>query len=314
VTRARVGVIGLGLIGGSIAKRLAGLPDEYEPLAYTRSEATSAEAAEAGIEMTGSAQELAARAELVVVAAPPGDTASLVGAVLAADGDVLVTDVASVKGPIVDAVGNHERYLPSHPLAGAETSGWAAARADLLDGTTWAVCPQDAGAPAEALCRWGRLFDAFDARLIVCSPGDHDAAVARTSHAPHVVAAAVAASLGRDSSPRLAAALSGGAFRDITRVAGSDPALWREILELNSKQVKAAIDELRDVLDQPPAWTEGREMSRLVDELRWREPAWTRREFALPAWEELIALGRDGTAIRRPRLEDDRLTADVAAR
>jgi prephenate dehydrogenase len=313
VTRVRVGVIGLGLIGGSIAKRLAELPDEYEALGHTRSEAASAEAAKAGIEMAGSVEELAAGAELVVVAAPPKDTASLVAAVLAADGDVLVTDVASVKGRIAEAVGDNPRYLPSHPLAGAETSGWPAARADLLDGTTWAVCPQNTGAPAEALCRWAQLFDAFDARLIVCSPGEHDAAVARTSHAPHVVAAAVAATLGRDRSPRLAAALSGGAFRDITRVAGSDPALWREILDLNSKQVKAAIDELRDALDRPPAWAEGREMSQLVDELRWRQPEWTRREFAWPAWDELIALGREGTAIRRPALEDGRLTAEVAA-
>jgi prephenate dehydrogenase len=309
----RVGVAGLGLIGGSIAKRLAELRDEYQPLGYTRNGATAAQAAEAGIEIAGSIEELAKQSDLVVVASPPKQTASVIGAVLAADQDVLVTDVASVKKRIVEQVGETDRYLPSHPLAGAETTGWSAARADLLDGATWAVCPPTGEAPAELLCRWATVFDAFDARLIVCDPDEHDAAVARSSHVPHAAAVALAATLAGHPSPRLAAALSGGAFRDVTRVAGSDPAMWNEILELNADNVAGALADLRAALSEPePPWDKAREMTSLVDELRWREPQWARREFDWPAWDELLALGRAGAPVRRLSLDGGRLSADVA--
>lgn len=307
----RVGVAGLGLIGGSIARRLAELP-EYEAHGLTRNEATAAEAAEAGIEMAGSIEELASRAELVMVAVPPKHTAALVAAVLAADPDVLVTDVASVKARVVHQVGETGRFLPSHPLAGAELSGWAAARADLLDGATWAVCPPSGEAPAELLCRFAAVFDAFDARLIVCEPDEHDEAVARSSHMPHAAAAAIAASLAGHGPPRLAAALSGGALRDVTRVAASDPAMWSEILELNAEHVAAALADLRAALEGEPPWERGRELAGLVDELRWGEPQWQRREFDWPAWDELLALGREGAAVRRLRLDGGRLSADVA--
>jgi prephenate dehydrogenase len=305
-----VGVAGLGLIGGSIAKRLAELP-EYEALGFTRNDATAAKAAAAGIAVASSIEELAERAELVVVATPPKHTASVIAAVLSADQNVLVTDVASVKARIVEEVGASSRYLPSHPLAGAETSGWSAARADLLDGATWAVCPPSGDAPAELLCRWAAVFDAFHARLIVCDPGEHDAAVARSSHMPHIAAVAIAAALAGNHSPRLGAALSGGGFRDVTRVAASDPAMWNEILELNADNVAAALADLRAALDDP-RWEQGREMAALVDELRWREPRWERREFDWPAWDKLLALGRNGAAVRRLSLEAGRLSADVS--
>jgi prephenate dehydrogenase len=306
-----VGVVGLGLIGGSIARRLIELPERWEALALTRTKGTAVEAADAGIQIAGSVEELAKQAELVVVATPPKNTASVIAAVLAADQDVLVTDVASVKAPIASAVMAEDRYLPSHPLAGAETSGWAAARADLLDGTTWAVCPASPTAPPDLLCRFGELFDAFDGRLIVCDPREHDLAVAQTSHAPHVVAAALAAAIRRHDSPGLAAALSGGAFRDITRVARADPAMWQEIFELNEANVAAALADLRETLDGEPPWESGREAAELADRLRWQTPEWERREFDWPAWDELRELGRAGTAIRRPAADGDGFAAEV---
>jgi prephenate dehydrogenase len=303
----RVGVAGLGLIGGSIVRRLAELPDLYDPIGFdVKGEPR------AGLELADSVEALAREAELVVVAVPPQHTSTVIAAVLAADRNVLVTDVASVKRPIVSAVGGQERYLPGHPLAGAETPGWHAARADLLQATTWAVCPPPPTAPAELLCGWGAVFDAFDARLIVCDPAEHDQAVARTSHAPHLIAAAMASSLADQRSPRLAAALSGGAFRDVARLASADHALWGEILDLNGDNVEAAVADLRAALGRPPAWERGREAAELVHELRWREPAWERREFDWPAWDELLQLGREGTAIRRPAFDGARLSADVA--
>jgi len=308
VSLTRIGVAGLGLIGGSIARRLAEMPDLYDPIGFDVQERPRG-----GMAQATSIEELARDTEMVIVAVPPEATAAVVGAVLDADHDVLVTDVASVKGAIVDEVGPSRRYLPSHPLAGSETSGWLAARADLLHATTWAVCPPAPDAPPELFTRWAEVFDAFDARLIVCDPDKHDRAVARTSHVPHLVATVMAAALARQQTPRLTAALSGGSFRDVARVASSDPALWSKILELNDENVQGAIEELRAALGEPPPWEESREMAALVRQLRWQPLTWEEREFSWPAWDELRALGHDGVAIRRPRMELGRMSVEVAA-
>jgi prephenate dehydrogenase len=308
VSLTRIGVVGLGLIGGSIARRLAEMPDLYDPIGFDAQPRPRG-----GMAQAASIEELARDTELVIVAVPPERTAAVIAEVLAADQDVLVTDVASVKKPIVDGIGPSRRYLPSHPLAGSEMSGWLSARADLLHATTWAVCPPAPDAPPELFSRWAEVFDAFDARLIVCDPDEHDRAVARTSHVPHLVATVMAASLARQHTPRLTAALSGGSFRDVARVASSDPVLWSKIVELNEENVKAAMEELREALGEPPRWEESREMAALVRQLRWQPLTWEEREFDWPAWDELRALGRDGVAIRRPRIELGRMSIEVAA-
>jgi prephenate dehydrogenase len=301
-------VVGLGLIGGSIARRLAEFPDRYEPIGYDIREESRA-----GLEVAASVEDLAKTAELMIVAVPPKATVGVIKAALEADPDVLVTDVASVKAPITRELGPQERYLPSHPLAGGETTGWRAARPELLHGTTWAVCPPGAdGATPELLCRWGEVLDTFDARLVVCDPEDHDAAVARTSHAPHLISLATAASLAQQPNMRLAAALSGGVLREIVRVASSDPALWAQILALNEENVAAALTDARNAISESPNWNAGAQMASLVDALRWRDPMWERREFAWPAWDELKELGRKGVAIRRPAIAGGPLSADVA--
>lgn len=305
----RIGVAGLGLIGGSIARRLAEQPDLYEPIGFDVQRQPRS-----GLELADSLEQLAQAAELVVVAVPPHVTGEVVRTLLAADPDVLVTDVSSVKGPIVDEVGPDPRFLPSHPLAGSETVGWSAARAELLQGATWAVCPPAGDATPELLCRWGAVFDAFDARVIVCDPGEHDRAVAHTSHVPHVVAATLAAAVAKSSSPPLTAALSGGSFREVARVAASDPALWSDILELNEQNVEAVLDILRGSMSARPEWDAAGQMSRLVRELRWDPPTWERRDFVWPAWNVLLELGRNGIAIRRPAMESERLRVDVAVR
>ena len=307
----RVGVIGLGLIGGSIAQRLAQLREQYEVRGFD----TDGEQ-RYNITLASAEQALAQWAELVVVAVPPEHTASVIAAVLAANHNALVTDVASVKAPIVERVqADRDRYLPAHPLAGAEHSGWHSARPDLLDTTTWAVCPSHPDAPAEPLCRWAAVFDAFDARLVVCDPKEHDAAVARTSHAPHLAASVIAASLDGGEA-KLAAALSGGAFRDMTRVARSDPSLWSKILQLNRDQVAAVLDDWIARLERMGGAGDlerGRAMAELVEQRRWQAPAWEKRSFDWPAWEELKALGREGVAVRRLKRESGRLSAEVAS-
>jgi prephenate dehydrogenase len=329
VTAVRLGVIGLGLIGGSIVQQLAQRSSDYSILGFDADEATRRAASRAGLELAFSARELAASADLVLVALPPEPTAAAVVEALAANRDALVTDVASVKAPVLERVRQRapaelDRFLPGHPLAGAETTGWGSARPDLLEETVWAVCPPHDGAPAELLCRWAAVFDAFDARLVVCDPLEHDVAVARTSHAPHLVAEVMAASLGDGTPAELAAALSGRAFRDMTRIARSNPALWNEILRLNGDDVASVVDDwiehlakLRAALrggDIWETWSRGKSMVELVERLRWQPPSWQRQTFEWPAWDELLALGRAGVAVRRLAAAQGRVSAEVGTR
>jgi prephenate dehydrogenase len=326
----RVGIIGLGLIGGSILRRLAERSSQYVALGFDTDPSTRTAVEDQGFTLASSAADVANAADVVIIAVPPHRTAEAVVYALNANPLAFVTDVASVKTPILKDVRARspdalDRFLPSHPLAGAETTGWRSARAGLLDTTIWAICPPYHGAPAELLCRCAAVFGAFDARLIVCDPVEHDLAVARTSHAPHVVAEVIASSLARDPA-KLVAALSGGGFRDMMRVARSDANLWSDIVQMNRDPVIAVIDEwvadleeLRAAIGEcrraavTDAWQRGGKALDLVEQLRWQPPNWEQQVFEWPAWEDLLALGREGRSIRRVGAADGCVSAEVSA-
>lgn len=238
----KVGVAGLGLIGGSLLRALGGVGYDADPAVRAAASAEGFDVAETLEGLRG--------AELVFVAVPPAATYAVVDEVLAAVPDAVVADTASVKGDVPE----RERFVAAHPMAGAETSGWAASSPDLLRGATWAVCGQPPARLAEAV-------EALGGRVVTCTPEEHDAAVARTSHVPHLVAVALAA-LAPDTT------LAGPAFRDMTRVAHADPALWAQILTANRQAVEPALDELIARLAQLRAM--------LGDEEILRE-AWTAR-------------------------------------
>lgn len=318
--QTKVGVLGLGLIGGSVMRRLAVAGQPFRILGFDSDPRTRASVVDAGFEVTSSAAELARDTDLILVAVPPSRTADSVVQALEANPHAFVTDVASVKQPIIDDVrqaapGHLDRYLPSHPLAGAESSGWRSSTAELLASTTWAVCPPRIGAPLEPLAAWADVFDAFEARLVVCEAEEHDAAVARTSHAPHVAAEVIAGSLTSDSLA-LSAALSGGGFKDVTRIARSDFKMWEEILSMNRVAVSdvlgdwiTELEALRFAISSgnydsvDVAWTRGHRSLQVVDKVRWKAVNWAARSFPKDAgWDALLTLGRDGCAVRRPTL------------
>ena len=299
----KAGVVGLGLIGGSLLRALGGAGYDADPAVR---EAAAAE----GFEVVDRLEGLAG-CELVLVAVPPARTAEAVGEVLDALPEARVADTASVKGGLPRA----ERLVGAHPMAGAETSGWAASSARLLAGAPWAVCP--AGDSLEPLLALAAAVDALGGRLVACTPEEHDAAVARTSHVPHVAAQALA---GLAAEGGLHAALAGTAFRDMTRVARADAGLWAEILSANRDACIAAVDELvarlgvlRTALGDDEAtrteWALGLEWLAAVDERR-RDPDW--REEAVDGWSGLLALGREGRAVRRLRIDGGALRAEVA--
>jgi prephenate dehydrogenase len=302
------GVVGLGLIGGSV---LRGLGDA---IGYDADPAVRAAAGGEGFAVADRLSGLAG-CELVIVAVPPARTVEVATAVLEAAPGAAVADTASVKGPVVGALG--DRFVGAHPLAGAETAGWAASATEVVAGAVWAVCPAD-GSP-EPVRRLSAAVDRLGGRLIACTAAEHDAAVARTSHLPHVVAAALAGLAGDP----LRAALSGTALRDMTRVARADPALWADILASNRDEIMAAVDEveaelagLRVVLaggDRAvlaSVWARAGEALGVVDAVRWAAPAW--EESEIDGWDGLLALGREGRAVRRLRVEAGALRAEVA--
>lgn len=241
-------VVGAGLVGTSVALacRRAGLEVLLDDVSPEHLRTASGLGAGRPLSSTDTPQ-------VVVVATPPQHLATSIRAALESFPDAAVTDVGSIKeAPLRALLGSDlseealTRYVGGHPLAGSERSGPLAATAALFDGRPWAITPHEAS-EAKALALVDdlvRLCGALPTRL---SPGDHDRAVARTSHLPHLAAVLVAGRLA--GAPAAHLALSGQGVRDVTRVAASDPALWQEILGSNAPAVLALLGEVRDELD-----------------------------------------------------------------
>jgi prephenate dehydrogenase len=243
----KLAVLGVGLIGGSIglaARRRLGA----EVVGCGRSAARLERAVELGAldAATGSVAEACAGADVVFCAGPVGALAEQAGEALAASGaETVVTDVGSTKGELVAALGGDERFIGGHPLAGAETAGVENAREDLFEGARWYLTPTERSSGLlydklqRAVSGLGARPQAIDARI-------HDRLMAAVSHMPHVVAdvlvAEAASELTRDSE-RMPIEV-GPSFRDATRVAGSNPAIWADILAANRE---AVADSVRSV-------------------------------------------------------------------
>ena len=235
-----VAVIGTGLLGTSVALacRAAGLDVVLDDV--------SAEHVRTATGL-GAGRPVRAddRPRLVVVATPPRYLGEAVAAALRSHPEAFVTDVGSVKAAplraVVDVDGV-DRYVGSHPMAGSERSGPLAASAALFDGRPWAVTPHAAARPdaVEAVTELARVCGAVP---VVLDPEDHDLAVARTSHLPHLAAVLVAGRLA--GAPPAHLALSGQGVRDVTRVAASDPAMWQQILGANAAAVLGLLDEVQ---------------------------------------------------------------------
>ena len=257
-----VEIVGTGLIGTSIglACRRAGL----EVLLTDAAEDHVRTASGLG---AGRPKAPGDRPQLVVVAVPPDHLAAEITLALTGDGAV-VTDVGSVKsGPLAAVAGlpGVERYVGGHPMAGSERSGPLAASAALFDGRPWAITPHDAADP-EAVALVEALALLCGAVPVRLSPEEHDQAVARTSHLPHLLAALAAGALADAPAEHLA--LSGQGVRDVTRVAAGDPVLYGQIVAANAYAVGELLTELRDRLDGAIAALAGGDRSALEALLR----------------------------------------------
>ncbi|WP_309110231.1 prephenate dehydrogenase [Saccharothrix sp.] len=234
-------VVGLGLIGGSVLRAAAAAGRVVWGATASAGDADAARAD--GFDVVDTADALRRARErdaLVVVAVPLPAVEDVLR--LVPDG-VRLTDVVSVKGPVAELVARvapQARYVGGHPMAGTSASGWGAGTADLFRDAAWVVTAED-GADLDVLTDVVELALAAGAHVVPTTAGEHDSAVARISHLPHVLAA-VLASVGADGGP-LALALAAGSFGDGTRVAGSRPELVRAMCEGNRSALLDAVDD-----------------------------------------------------------------------
>ena len=231
-------VVGTGLIGTSIALALRERGVRVWLADRDPASARLAEDIGAGTVAGADFADLTERADLAVLAVPPAAAAAVLATAQAAGAARWYTDVASVKGAVLEqaaALGcDLASFVPGHPLSGRERSGPAAARANLFLGRPWVICPEPGTAP-QAIAAAAALVRCCQAQEVRLTAAEHDRYVALVSHAPHVVAAAMAARLADAAEPALM--LSGQGIRDVTRIAAGDSRMWAQILAANSGPV-----------------------------------------------------------------------------
>ncbi|RLP11568.1 prephenate dehydrogenase [Propionibacterium australiense] len=239
-------IIGTGLIGASIGCALTEAGVDVRLRDRYRSHAVVA----AGVGAGSVEAPMATKVRLVVVAVPPAVVAPTVAQAIKHYRNATVTDVASVKQPILadlEAMGTDlRRYVGSHPMAGSELSGPLTARPRLFVDRTW-VLAEGTGS-AEAVETAEKLVGICGARLVRRAPADHDRAVAETSHVPQIMSSLTAARLA--DVPPEDLRLAGQGVRDVTRIANSDPALWRQIISGNRAEISTQLKAIRDDLDR----------------------------------------------------------------
>jgi prephenate dehydrogenase len=239
----RVAVLGVGLIGGSIGlaarERLGAVVAGYDPDPGTREAALAGGAVDTATDSVAVAVE---GADVVFCAAPVGLLPELATAALAAAGpETAVTDVGSTKRGIVAALGEDRRFIGGHPLAGAETAGVTNARADLFEGASWYLTPT-AGTDGVLYDRLQRAVAGLGARPQAIDADGHDQLMATVSGMPHAVANALVAEAAAELADGERVPEVGPSFRDATRVAGSNPAIWADIFASNSDAVADSVD------------------------------------------------------------------------
>ncbi len=242
----RAHVVGLGLIGASLALALAERGWSVSGWDLDRAVRDAARSASL---IDG--ESVDSRTTLVVVAVPAGAVVEVVRASLAQLGEreAVVTDVAGVKESIVGAV-DDPRFLGGHPMAGSEQRGLAGARANLFQGCTWVLTPTATTRP-ETYGRLHGILRDLGANVVAVPAADHDRLVAVASHVPHLLAGALMNEA--DLAARQDAVLlqlAAGGFRDMTRVAAGDPRIWPDILMENRDAIVPALRSLGDRLSR----------------------------------------------------------------
>jgi len=267
----RVTIIGVGLIGGSLALDLKerGLAGEIVGVGRTRENLEVALARGVIDRIEADPSRGVEGADLVVLATPVGAIVPAVKQVIPGLKEAAVlTDVGSVKAPVVT---DAEKIIPptvsfvgGHPLTGSEQGGAGAARTGLFAGERVVITPTGKTDP-EAVRRVRELWEEVGARVFSLKPAEHDRILAAVSHLPHVVSAAVVQAVFRLLSREEVRSTGAGSFRDLSRVSSSPPELWRDILTLNRDQVLEAVKAFRAALKELEQYLREGERERMLE-------------------------------------------------
>jgi len=252
----QLGVIGCGLMGGSFALALkrAGLVKRV--IGYSKSPSTTERAKKLGVidDTAESALMAVSGSDIVLIAVPVAATEATLKAIRhLVEPGVLVMDVGSTKRDVVDAARRvlKERipsFVPAHPIAGKEVAGIGQADAALYSGRQVILTPLPSTNP-ELLQKATDVWSAIGAQVMLMTPENHDAAFAAVSHLPHLLAFAYFSAVVKQPAGTDFLALAGPGFRDFTRIAASDPAVWRDILISNREEILKQSLRFRHTLD-----------------------------------------------------------------
>lgn len=238
--------------------------------------------------------------DLIVLAAPPAASLEFVAE---AGIDTLTIDTAGAKSAVI-AANRLSRFVGTHPMAGREVSGPEAATASLFHGATW-VLATDGAAQAD-LDTVAAVVKELGARPVYMTAAEHDSAVAAISHLPQLVAASL---VGLAANHPEAMDLAAGSFRDLTRVAGSDPALWLDVLTANRAEVLATVREMQARLGSLAEQLEGDNVAALEDMLLAARDV--RRSLAARATEVRVALADEPGELAKVGVALSAAKADV---
>ncbi len=252
---ARVAIVGLGLIGSSIARAVKARMPDIAVSGYDASAAVRSEAGALGLcDMIADDVDAAvADADLVILAVPVGRMADAAAAI--APGlkrGAIVSDVGSSKAGVAAALAKalpRHAVIPAHPVAGTENSGPAAGFASLFDGR-WCIVTPPADAPQDAVTAVMSFWQALGARVETMDAAHHDMVLAVTSHLPHLIAYTIVgtASELEEVTESEVIKYSAGGFRDFTRIAASDPVMWRDVFLANKDAVLATLQRFNEDL------------------------------------------------------------------
>lgn len=247
----QLGLLGCGLMGGSLALALKKARLVRRVVGYSKSPSTTARARQLGVidAEAKSAMQACAGSDLIVLAVPVASTSEMFKTIRQfVQPDVLTMDVGSTKQDVVQAAEkllgwNAQYFVPAHPIAGKEASGVEHADASLYFGAKVILTPTPA-TDLDKVQQAHALWTALGAQVHIMSPLEHDSALAAVSHLPHLVAFAYVNSLLSKSDSEALLRLAGPGFRDFSRIAAGDPALWRDVLLANRTEIAGRLREL----------------------------------------------------------------------
>jgi prephenate dehydrogenase len=233
-----IGIIGLGLIGGSLIKKLHSKCDIF---GYDIDESVRQKAKQSGFRVRHTLEELLHHSEIVVIAAPTNSAIEILQAVTKSNFSGLVTDIGSTKQPIHEAVNNKIDFVGGHPMAGSHLAGWEAAEPELFNQAPWALTLDR----VKDEIRLANLIDVIlktGAWVVPSFAKDHDQAVMFSSHLSHLVSAAYGLTVSKTANSSLAEQLVGGSYRDLTRITLSPSERTSEIVWPNRAELITAIE------------------------------------------------------------------------